>query len=570
MLKATNKIYNLLDRDDKKKFNFLIMLTFIAALLETIGLAAFIPIIEFFTGEQVVGFNNFLNILNLENLDKKNSIYFFILFLFLIFIIKNLFLACFYFYESRFIFQAKTNLINRIFKNYLFQNYSFHINNNSSKLISNLTIETDIFANSLSFLINIAVEMILLTIILTFIFYLNPILSILLLLFAIIYLLSVHKILKKRTQKIGGDRVEVDAKRQKTLQQSFDGIKEIIVFDNREFFVKYFNNLINEIRRFITKFTYINKIQKIFIEMFVIISMILFITFLVYNGYETAKITAYIGIYLLAIIKVIPSINKIVSAGNYLQYAAKSASILNDELKIKNQIFNETHSKDKIKFESNIKLQEVSFKYSKKMILDNVNIELKKNNFIGVVGNTGSGKSTLSNLLLGLFKPSLGKISSDGQDIFKNIKSYQSLIGYVPQNIFLLDDTIKNNIAFGVEKEKISDQKILEVIKLSSLEKFIDKLPNKINQFVGEKGVRISGGEKQRIGIARALFRNPSILILDEPTSALDSDTELKIINELLLLKKNTTVFLITHKAENLKEADQIFKVENSKLYKIK
>ena len=121
-----------------------------------------------------------------------------------------------------------------------------------------------------------------------------------------------------------------------------------------------------------------------------------------------------------------------------------------------------------------------------------------------------------------------------------------------------------------LKRKKFSDQKILEVIKLSSLEKFIDKLPNKINQFVGEKGVRISGGEKQRIGIARALFRNPSILILDEPTSALDSDTELKIINELLLLKKNTTVFLITHKAENLKEADQIFKVENSKLYKIK
>ena len=565
-----NKIMGLLDKDEKKFFNYLIVFSFIAIFLETIGLAAFIPIIEFLTGEQVVGFDVFLKNLNFKNLDAENSIYFFITVLFLIFIIKNIYLVFFYYYESKFIFQAKTSLINRIFKNYLLQNYTFHLNNNSSKLISNLTIETDIFANCLSFLLNLLVEIILLTIILSFIFFLNPILSILLVFFTFFYIYSVYQILKKRTKKIGGDRVEADAIRQKTLQQSFDGIKEIILFDKREFFIKYLSNLTNEIRKFITKFTFINKIQKILIEVFVLISIILFITILVYSDTEPAKITAYMGIYLLAIIKVIPSVNKVVSAGNYLQYASNSLDKLNNELKIRSDSLNNNFIEKKIRFERSIILEDVSFKYLDKAILENINLELKKNSFIGIVGDSGSGKSTLSNLLLGLYQPQSGKISIDGNDIFKNIKSYQKLIGYVPQNVFLLDDSIKNNIAFGVEKSKISDQKLYKSIELSSLNNFINKLPNKVDQIVGEKGLKISGGEKQRIGIARALYKNPKILILDEPTSSLDSRTELEIINELFLLKNYITMFVITHKLENLKKADNIFKIENNKLLNIK
>jgi len=379
--------------------------------------------------------------------------------------------------------------------------------------------------------------------------------------------------LRKITKKLGGDRVVVDAIRQKTLQQSFNGIKEIIVFDNREYFVRYFGKLIDNIKSFVIKFTFTNKLQKILVEMFVIISIIFFIILLVHQGYDHSKITALIGVYLIAIIKIVPSINKTVTAINYLQYASKSLHTLNQEMYIKtqkdktNEILSE---KNKINFNQKINFVNVSFKYSEKNVLEDITFELKKNSFIGLIGESGSGKSTLCNLMLGLYEPSTGQILSDGEDIFKNPKSYQSLIGYVPQSIFLLDDTIKNNIAFGIDEKNILEKNIIETIKYSSLKNFVEKLPNKLNQFVGEGGIKISGGEKQRIGIARALYRNPQLLILDEPTTALDRNTEKKIINEIELLKNNTTIFLITHKMENLKNADYIFKIENNKLVKIK
>ena len=569
MIKIIKNIIDLLDQKDKAKVKILVLFTFISAILESVSLAAFIPIIEFFSGESVLGINTYFENLNIAFLENINPIFIFVSLLLLVFLAKNLYLSFFYLYESKFVFQAKANLINNLFKNYIFQDYNFHVNKNSSKLIANLTVETDIFENCLSFLIVIIVDSILLFILFAFMFMINPFVSIILFLFSLVFLFSVYKILKKRTKKLGGDRVKIDAIRQKTLQQSFNGIKEIIVYDNRNYFVKYFSRLIEDIKSFVIKFTFINKFQKILIEMFVIITLIIFIILLVYQGNDISKITALIGVYLIAIIKIIPSINKTVASANYLQYASQSLLTLNDELNFNSKKFGEykIDKNKKINFKEKIDLINVKFQYPEKTILENINLEINKNNFLGVVGQTGSGKTTLCNLLLGLYEPTSGQIKSDNENIFENPKSYQRLIGYVPQHIFLLDDTIRNNITFGLS---LDEKKILKVIKLAALENFIKNKPKGLDQIVGERGVKISGGEKQRIGIARALYREPNILILDEPTSALDENTEKSIINELINLKDVFTIVLITHKLSNLKLADKIIKIENKKIVNIK
>ena len=570
MIRIIKNIIDLLDQKDKAKVKILVLFTFISAILESVSLAAFIPIIEFFSGESVLGINTYFENLNIAYLENINPIFIFVSLLLLVFLAKNLYLSFFYLYESKFVFQAKANLINNLFKNYIFQDYNFHVNKNSSKLIANLTVETDIFENCLSFLIVIIVDSILLFILFAFMFLINPFVSIILFLFSLVFLFSVYKILKKRTKKLGGDRVKIDAIRQKTLQQSFNGIKEIIVYDNRNYFVKYFSRLIEDIKSFVIKFTFINKFQKILIEMFVIITLIIFIILLVYQGNDISKITALIGVYLIAIIKIIPSINKTVASANYLQYASQSLLTLNDELNFNSKKFDEykiDKNKKKINFKEKIDLINVKFQYPEKTILENINLEINKNNFLGVVGQTGSGKTTLCNLLLGLYEPTSGQIKSDNENIFENPKSYQRLIGYVPQHIFLLDDTIRNNITFGLS---LDEEKILKVIKLAALENFIKNKPKGLDQIVGERGVKISGGEKQRIGIARALYREPNILILDEPTSALDENTEKSIINELINLKDVFTIVLITHKLSNLKLADKIIKIENKKIVNVK
>ncbi len=570
MIKPILKIKNLLQIEDQKRLYLIVILSLFAAVLETISIASFLPIIEYFSGEDVVGIYNYIENLNIPYFHEYKKIYSLLFILLLIFIIKNLYLVAFYWLESKFIFKSKMNLTFDLFKKYLYQDFKFHVNKNSSNLISNLNVEIDIFENSLSFITILVVESMLLVFLLAFIFFFNPIISIILFSFAILFLILLYILLRKRTQKIGGDRVKADAIRQKIMQQSLDGIKELIVFNNRNFFLSYFKNTLDNIRDFVTRFTFINKFQKNLIEIAVVISLIIFIIFLVNKDYDLSQLTALIGVYLLAIIKIIPSINKIVTANNYLQYAFNSLSTLHQDINLRIKDREESFSENRMDFNDKISLKNISLEYSGNLIFDKVDYEIKKNDFLGIIGNTGSGKSSLSHILLGLISPSQGEINCDSVNIFKNIKSYQKNIGYVPQNIFLLDDTISNNIAFGIDPSKVDQLKISKVIKLAALDKFIEKMPNGLNQIVGEKGIKISGGEKQRIGIARALYREPKILILDEPTSALDETTEKSIIKELLDLKDVFTIILITHKLSNLNSADKIIKIENKKIINVR
>lgn len=567
MIKPIFAIRDLLIRKDQKKLYLIIFFSLIAVIMETLSIASFIPIIEYFSGENITGFLNYFDNLNVPLFSDDKKIYSLIFLLFLIFLIKNVYLTIFHWIESNFIFRSKMNLTYQLFEKYLYQDFKFHVNKNSSSLISNLNNEIDIFENSLSFITTLVVESLLLLFLLIFIFYFNPIISLILFSFSFIFLILLYVVLKNRTQKIGGDRVISDSIRQKIMQQSLDGIKELIIFNNRNFFLNYFSVTLNNIRVFITKFTFINKLQKNLIELSVVISLIIFLIFLVKQNYNLSELTALLGVYLLAIIKIIPSINKIVTANNYLQYAYNSLSTLTKDKDLKIEEVENLASSGLVNFNKLISLKNITLKYSENLVLNNINLDIKKNDFIGIVGNTGSGKSSLSHILLGLINPSSGSILCDGESIFKNIRSYQKNIGYVPQNIFLLDDTIKNNITFG---STLDETKLSKVIKLASLEKFVQDRPKGLEQIVGEKGLKISGGEKQRIGIARALYRDPKILILDEPTSALDQTTEKTIINELINLKDVFTIVLITHKLSNLDSANKIIKIENTNITNLK
>lgn len=570
MIESILNIKNLLKSSDRRSFYIVIVMAFFAAILETISLASFLPLIEYFSGKNVIGTYEYIKNLNISFFNEYEQIYLLIFILFIIFAIKNIFLTIFYWVESKIIFKTKMNLTFNLFEKYLYQDFNFHVNKNSANLISNLNVEMDIFENCLSYIIILFVDCILLFFLFAFLFYLNPAVSIILFFFASMFLFLLYALLKKRTKKIGSERVKVDALRQKIIQQSLDGIKELIVFNNRNFFLNYFRNTLDHIRDFVTKFTFMNKFQKNLIEMITVSSLIVFIIFLVNQNYDLSELTALIGVYLLAIIKIIPSVNKVVTANNYLQYANNSLSLLHADMQLKIKDNESSKIHENMKFNDKITFQNISLKYDDNLILDNINVDFKKNEFVGIVGDTGSGKSSLSHMLLSLIKPTEGEIKCDSVNILNNVKSYQKKIGYVPQNIFLLDDTIRNNITFGIKSDKTDQKKIKQIIKLSALEKFVAKNPHGLDQIVGEKGIKISGGEKQRIGIARALFRQPEILILDEPTSALDESTEKSIIKELFNLKHVFTIILITHKLSNLNSADKIIKIENKKIKNVK
>ena len=272
----------------------------------------------------------------------------------------------------------------------------------------------------------------------------------------------------------------------------------------------------------------------------------------------------------MATIRIIPSVNRILLAIQTINFGEAAIKMISDN-------FNESDSKNnytkimdlgKFNFSKNLNFENVDFKFNNDtQIFNKINFNIQKGDFVGVFGETGVGKSTLLNLLLGLIKPSGGEIKVDNYDIHKNLRGWQLKIGFVPQNIYLLDDSISKNIAFGFDGNKIDKERLENTIKEAQLEKFVQSLPDKENTFVGERGMQVSGGQLQRIGIARAIYSNPEVLIFDESTSSLDNETELKIMETIKSIKKDKTIIFVSHKKTPMKFCNKIFELKKNKIF---
>ena len=288
------------------------------------------------------------------------------------------------------------------------------------------------------------------------------------------------------------------------------------------------------------------------------------------QNYAALNILGTLGVFLLSSLKIIPSINKILISIQTIKYSETAIKSLSKDIdKIKSIALNE---KVQFNFKKNILFKNVQFSYksNKQPILKNINLEIKKKDFVAFVGKTGSGKSTLLNLLMGLLEASSGQILVDGVDIKKNLIEWRKNLGYVSQNINLLDDSIKKNIAYGFDETKISNQRLSESALRAQLSNFINQNEKKYDLIVGEDGIKISGGQKQRIAIARALYNDPSILVLDEPTSSLDSNTEKEIFSSLKQLNEQKTIIVVSHNIRDYQDFNKVFEIKNQEIIKIK
>jgi len=271
----------------------------------------------------------------------------------------------------------------------------------------------------------------------------------------------------------------------------------------------------------------------------------------------------------------LPASNRIINFIQISIYHKAVIDVIYDQLflvSIKNNTINNKIITKEIKFKNKIKIENLSFKYSegKNKILDNISFDINKNESIGIMGDSGSGKSTIINILMGLIEPTKGNIYCDGVNIFEGLDQWQSKISFVPQDVFLINDTIRKNIAFGLDEENIDDRKIDLIIERIFLKNFIDELPKGTNTIIGERGINISGGQKQRLGIARALYRAPEILILDESTNSLDKNTENKFMIDLFKIKKDLTLIFISHNKNILNDFNKIVEINKNGIVKIK
>lgn len=569
MLKDFKKIWFILSYKNKIKSFIFLFLSLISVVFETASLGMVVPIISTMTESQNNSFLFFSEFINL--FDKKfeiNSITFLMIFLIVIFVVKNIFLLFFTWWTANFINKIEINVTKKLFRSYLNQPFLFFVNVSTTDIVRNIIVEVGNFRKTIDNILSIIIETTLLLGILLLLLSVDLSNTLTILLPIIIFVFLYYVLSKKVTLNLGEKRLIHSNKHMKYVTESISAIKEIILYEVKNFFQSKQLNEKIKVGNIIKNYTVLNSLPRIFLELLIII--IISIIIIMNSNQDLKNLIPTLSLFALCAIRLLPSTTKIVTVIQGIKY--KSPVVHKIYKLIKN---NENYNKELLENDKDVSfnnheknnyvLSNVNFKYlnSNNNIINNLTISFEKGKFYGLIGASGNGKTTFVNLLLGLLKPDNGIIKLNGIDISKNKIDWKSKVGYVPQNIFLLDDSIKNNIAFGVEEERIDVSKVKKSIEAVQLTNFVSNLKYGFETVVGEKGSKISGGQAQRLGIARALYNDPNILILDESTNNLDIDVENKILNDLKKLKKNKTIIFITHRENPLIYCDEIYEVIN-------
>ena len=571
------KILNLIDAKNKKNLLFLVFLSCVSVVLETLSIAVVIPLVsiiiqpDFLLEYKGTKFDQIIPDFFYDITHGQLMIMFLILFG-LTFLLKNIYLLINDYFVASFSNKLKANLTNRLLDRYLFQDYLFHVNKKYSNFLASLTTEASFLVNGiLNPLIILFTEilLILMLVLIIIIFQLYKVI----LVFGIFFLMGLLliKVIKKFSVLWGKLREQEEKIRLESLNKLLSGIRDVILIGKKKNLLEKFSISEKNIAKYNIKNNLLLKTPKYVFETMGVFGLVISIIILKKTGSSTFEILTVASFFVATSYRAIPSINKILSCYQTIKYYFPVVDLLNNELSLSDKV---SFSDEKINFKNELRLENISFKYPKteNNVLEDVNLFIKKGSITGIVGTTGSGKSTLIDLISGLIKYNKGKMYVDGieLDTFAKIRNWQNTISYVSQNTYLMDDTIKNNIGFGLDSSEIDENLINKSIQNSQLDNFINTLPNKINTYVGERGVSLSGGQIQRIGIARAMYRNSDFLILDEITSSLDKDTETKIIQKITNNVKNQTILIVTHNSDLLKYCDAVYKIENKKLIKSK
>ena len=566
MIKDFKKIRALLPREQKRALIILSGLLLVGMFLEILGLGMLLPILTILLNpEQLSNVLAHFTFIDLKAFNYNDVVVFSLFSLFFVYIFKTLFLVFINYKQNVILENTGISIQNKLFSNQLYRSYEHHLYRDFSEIIKDVQLEVFFFISFCRSLIMFFVESALVIAILATILYLEPQGALVIgSIFGVLGFFFLQ--LSKKKLKVWGEEREVlDGKILKTLTNSLSGIKEVKLFHKEGYFINMLKENNTRKAKISANFQTLSQIPRFYLELITIIGMVVLILVLFYNGIKTTEIVTLLGVFVAAAFRMIPSINRILSALQNIKFYGSTVKKMYD------QIIGFNYSKSnlnfkKFSFNKEIKLEGIQFSYKEKKILNFTNLEIKKGTTIGVVGPSGSGKSTLVDLINGLLKPLKGSVSVDGTNIDEIIKPWQQSLGYVGQEIFLMDDTIKANIAFGVIDQEININNIYKALEAAQLSTFIDELKLGINTRVGERGIQLSGGQKQRLGIARALYRNPSILIFDEATASLDHETEKQVMSSIYNLKQNKTMIIIAHRISTLNHCDKVYEVKNGNI----
>tara|TARA_Y100000389_G_C17469052_1_gene528587 strand:- start:6268 stop:8007 length:1740 start_codon:yes stop_codon:yes gene_type:complete len=573
-----NHIHKILDKKEILKLYFFILFSLLVGVLEIVGLGIIPALFSVLIDENILinkfDFNLTIQSLIIDFINSKNFLLMLCFGTILFYLIKSFVIFLFAYFDAKLVNNLKVNMSSRLFRMYIQKDYLFHSINDPIILGRNISSEVNISVFHIkSFLIIIKeiIQLILIFLLLLFASWKTTL--IIFLVFSVLSLIYL-KILKEKIKKRSETAFFERGLKSKIINQILNAIIEVKLYNRENFIINKFTNSISKEFRSTMFLEIVNKIPRILIEVLIVTIVCLTILMTIRLGYNIEIIISFIALYFLAALRAYPSVNTILINNVALINGQVSINKLvsefeNSSILKQSKDHNKVYSEDFI-FKKSINFRNVYFSYpGRAEILKNINLTITKNSIIGIKGETGSGKSTLIKLLMKLLDPSKGNVDVDGVNMNTLGKNWQTKIGYIPQNFYILDDTILENIIFSEDESKFEIDKINSILKFCKLYDVVNNLPKKLNTIVGPSGKQLSGGQAQRLAIARALYQDKDILIFDEATNALDENTESEILKKINNLKNTKTIIIISHNNKVLEKCDQSYNIENGSLKQI-
>ncbi|NLN57921.1 MAG: ABC transporter ATP-binding protein [Gammaproteobacteria bacterium] len=569
MLNSLKQLWLILSPLDKRKVIYVLILVIGMAFIESAGVISIMPFLAVLSNPEVVESNSFLKKLyDISGaLDKQIFIvYLGFLSLFIV-IFSTIFKIITQYAVNRFASLQRHYFSTRLLKVYLQQNYEFFIQRNSANLVKNILSEVDqlIWTMILPALRFMSYGLVVLSMIGILLIY-DPIMAIATACVLGIFYVTIYFLVRNKLAQIGREFTQANKERYQTCQEALAGIKDVMINNAKQGYIDQFEKSSRVFARHIATRDTLGQIPLNIIETVGYGCLIGLAMVLVVSGKDVSHILPVLGLYGFAAYRMLPAAQNIYRSISQIKFSEQVLAVLKPEFALDKNSIEKLIDVKPIKFENSIRLENIKFAYPSRIeqpVLDGFNLEIRKNSSLGIMGKSGSGKSTLMDIMLGLITPQHGKIYIDDMELTAdNAASWRTLVGYVPQFIYLADKSFAENIAFGVPKAEIDFEQVSRVAKLAQIDAFIiHNLKNGYDEIVGEKGIMLSGGQHQRIGIARALYKNPQVLFMDEATSALDSETEQAVNEAIQNLNGIITMVIIAHRESALSRCDQILKL---------
>ena len=566
------KLLYILSKKQKRYAVLVLVMSLLAALLETLGVAVIMPVLDMMLDIQGVRgrwyMSPFVKILHLDT--ELKVIWFVCLGVIGIYLIKTLYFVLYSWVSAKYSYMVQRELSVRVLEAYMKQGYLFFVQNNTARLINGISADAASIYGILKTIFTCVMKLLTIVCIGVYIMVQSVQMAIVLMILAVLCLITIQMLYRKSMSRNGVERRNLMCDMNQVAMEAIQGHKEVLVMNKQEHFVKEYGDVKAKYSSVSVKVDMGTTVPAYLIEMICITGVMIAVAVQMGNTSNANELITQLSA--IAAFRILPALGVITSGINTITMSTSQLNACYETIQqvkqLEEQEYRQAEGKNKysdVQFHRSVELQQVSFKYPgiETNVIENVNLTIKKGESIAFIGSSGAGKTTIADIILALLKPTKGKILMDGIDVEDLGSQWNHIIGYVPQATYIIDGTIRSNIAFGENKEHIDDNKIWQALEISQLNDFVKNLPKGLDTMVGERGVRFSGGQRQRLAIARALYRDPDILVLDEATAALDNDTETEVMKAIEALQGYKTLIIVAHRLTTVKKCDIIYEIKN-------